>query len=115
MKQLLLLSLLLLFVKPPTAEAQKLGTLTVEKIMRDPKTWLGTSPSNIFWSNDSKTIYFDWNPDKNLSDSVYSYSLSGKKIAKVSPPTVKSYQAKTEFSIKTMRLKPMKKTEISFS
>jgi dipeptidyl aminopeptidase/acylaminoacyl peptidase len=45
------------------ASAQKLETLTVEKIMRDPK-WMGVSPSNIHWSEDSKKVYFDWNPDK---------------------------------------------------
>jgi dipeptidyl aminopeptidase/acylaminoacyl peptidase len=48
--------------------------LTVEKIMRDPK-WIGTSPSNVFWSADSKKIYFSWNPDKKISDSTYVYTL----------------------------------------
>jgi dipeptidyl aminopeptidase/acylaminoacyl peptidase len=64
--------------------AQQLGTLTVEKIMRDPKMWLGTSPSDITWADDSKTIYFNWNPEKNPSDSLYRYSLADKKINKVS-------------------------------
>lgn len=50
--------------------------LTVEKIMQDPK-WIGNSPSNAFWAPDSKTVYFNWNPQKNISDSVYAYSLSG--------------------------------------
>jgi hypothetical protein len=35
--------------------------LTVEKIMKDPK-WIGTSPSNVFWSQDSKSVFFSWNP-----------------------------------------------------
>lgn len=48
--------------------------LTVEKIMRDPK-WIGTSPSNVFWSADSKKIYFSWNPDKKISDSTYVYTV----------------------------------------
>jgi dipeptidyl aminopeptidase/acylaminoacyl peptidase len=43
--------------------AQRLEVLTVEKIMRDPK-WIGVSPSNIRWSDDSKKIYFNWNPEK---------------------------------------------------
>lgn len=54
--------------------------LTVEQIMRDPK-WIGTSPSDVFWSYDSKSIYFKWNPDKNISDSSYSFSLTGNKIS----------------------------------
>ncbi len=42
--------------------------------MRDPK-WIGTSPSNVFWSADSKKIYFSWNPDKKISDSTYVYTV----------------------------------------
>jgi dipeptidyl aminopeptidase/acylaminoacyl peptidase len=57
--------------------------LTVEKIMQDPK-WIGTSPSEISWSNDSKNIYFKWNPEKNLGDSLYFYSLKSEKIEKAS-------------------------------
>ena len=76
---------ILLLLKISPATAQKLSTLTVEKIMRDPKIWIGTAPSNISWSADSKMIYFNWNPDKNLSDSLYSYNLADKKIVKVSP------------------------------
>ncbi|MEO6313670.1 MAG: alpha/beta fold hydrolase [Chitinophagaceae bacterium] len=46
------------------------GVLTVQKIMRDPK-WIGTSPANISWSHDSKNIYFNWNPEKAITDSLY--------------------------------------------
>ena len=84
MKKIFQAATLLLFSSLFPLKAQKLGALTVEKIMRDPKSWLGTSPSDINWSDDSKTIYFNWNPDKSLSDSLYSYSLSDKKIIKVS-------------------------------
>ncbi|HVM86788.1 MAG TPA: prolyl oligopeptidase family serine peptidase [Puia sp.] len=47
-----------------------LAPLTVQKIMRDPK-WIGTSPSNPYWSSDSKYLLFNWNPEKTISDSVY--------------------------------------------
>ncbi|MDX5419579.1 MAG: S9 family peptidase, partial [Hymenobacteraceae bacterium] len=57
--------------------------LSVEKIMRDPK-WIGTSPSNVFWSEDGKKIYFNWNPEGNRKDSLYSMSPDGKNIQKVS-------------------------------
>jgi dipeptidyl aminopeptidase/acylaminoacyl peptidase len=46
------------------------STLTVEKIMQDPK-WIGTSPSRPYWTPDGKTLFFHWNPDKALSDSIY--------------------------------------------
>lgn len=51
-------------------------SLTVEKIMKDPK-WIGTSPSNLVWSQDSKTVYFNWNPQGNISDSVYAVAVGG--------------------------------------
>jgi dipeptidyl aminopeptidase/acylaminoacyl peptidase len=73
--------------------AQKLTNLTVEKIMRDPKQWIGTSPTAIRWSEDSRTVYFDWNPDRNLSDSLYAYSLSEKKTSKVPPAERKKLPA----------------------
>ena len=90
MKYFLKSFFLTLIVGLTSTYAQKLTSLSVEKIMRDPKLWIGTSPSNVSWSEDSKTIYFDWNPDKNLSDSLYSYSLTDKKITKVSPGDRKS-------------------------
>lgn len=52
------------------ASSQKLERLTVEKIMRDPM-WIGTSPSSPYWSRDGKKLFFRWNPDKKISDSVY--------------------------------------------
>lgn len=55
--------------------------LTVEKIMRDPK-WIGTQPTGISWSWDNSNIFFSWNPEKNISDSGYRYSIAGKEIAK---------------------------------
>ena len=61
-----------------SASAQeKLGKLTVEKIMRDPK-WMGSSPSNPFWGVDGTTLYFQWNPDKAPSDSTYFITKENK-------------------------------------
>ncbi|NCI47910.1 S9 family peptidase [Sediminibacterium soli] len=65
--------LLLLLLAAYSGRAQ---TLTIEKIMADPK-WIGSSPSNISWSPDSKTVLFNWNPRANNSDSVYSYAVTG--------------------------------------
>lgn len=66
----------LLFTATLLLSITTFAQLTVEKIMRDPK-WIGSSPSNVFWSADSKKIYFNWNPDKKISDSVYSYTIGG--------------------------------------
>jgi len=67
-----------------SVEAQQLAPLTVEKIMRDPK-WIGVAPSNFFWSEDGKQIYFQWNPEKLPGDSLYLVSLTNLTPVKVSP------------------------------
>ncbi|MFT4154245.1 prolyl oligopeptidase family serine peptidase [Parafilimonas sp.] len=68
-----------LLLLPFTSHAQ----LTAEQIMRDPK-WIGTSPSQVFWGYDSKTIHFKWNPENNSSDSAYSYLPAKGKTEKES-------------------------------
>ena len=65
------------------AKAQELGKLTIDKIMRDP-VWMGVSPSNIQWSQDSKTIYFQWNPAKADKDSWYYITNNQLKPQKLS-------------------------------
>ncbi|WP_234735657.1 S9 family peptidase [Tellurirhabdus bombi] len=70
----------------PSTSSQNKPVLTVEKIMQDPKGWIGTSPSGVSWSEDSKTIYFDWNPTKAKGDSLYKVVLaSDRKPVKVAP------------------------------
>ncbi len=51
-------------------QAQNTNELTVDKIMRDPK-WMGVSPTNIEWSDDSKKIFFSWNKDSINKTSIY--------------------------------------------
>ena len=59
----------------------KLDKLTVEKIMRDPK-WIGSSPSNPYWSRDGKFLLFNWNPENASSDSLYYITTSDIKPQK---------------------------------
>lgn len=54
--------------------------------MQDPRQWVGTSPSGVFWSDDSRTIYFDWNPTKALGDSLYKIVLPGGKYIPSTKP-----------------------------
>jgi pimeloyl-ACP methyl ester carboxylesterase len=46
------------------------GWLTVDTIMRDQK-WMGTSPSNVFWSEDGENVYFNWRQNGDEDDSLY--------------------------------------------
>ncbi|MGY3054567.1 dipeptidyl aminopeptidase/acylaminoacyl peptidase [Pedobacter sp. UYEF25] len=59
----------------------QLAPLTVEKIMRDP-IWMGVSPSNYRWSRDSKTLFFDWNPESKEESVLYKISTKGEKVVK---------------------------------
>ncbi|HEY2584125.1 MAG TPA: hypothetical protein VGI43_20120, partial [Mucilaginibacter sp.] len=77
------LIILILTISSMNAFAQKLDTLTVEKIMRDPK-WIGVSPSNIHWSDDSRKVYFDWNPENKDRDELFSASPANYNPVKVS-------------------------------
>lgn len=49
--------------------------LSVKNIMQDPN-WMGTFPSGIQWNEQSNTIYFDYNPEQNVADSLYKIRLS---------------------------------------
>ncbi|MBC7758733.1 MAG: S9 family peptidase [Phormidesmis sp. FL-bin-119] len=71
MKRLLTIFIL---IGNPALYAQQLGTLTVEKIMRDPK-WMGVAPANIQWDENSRNIYFNWNPENADTDGLYQISL----------------------------------------
>ncbi len=56
----------------------------MENIMQDPK-WMGTFPSNVKWDQSGSAIYFNYNSEKDPSDSLYRIRLANpKKIEKVS-------------------------------
>lgn len=58
--------------------------LSVEKIMQDP-AWIGDFPSNVRWGEHGENIYFNYNLDKDPSDSLYKINLKDPgKIRKVS-------------------------------
>jgi len=80
----LILSLLLI---TSIAKAQQLGPLTVQKIMRDPK-WMGVAPSNYRWSEDSKTVFFSWNPENKEKDQTYKITVLNTKPELVEDNTV---------------------------
>ncbi|MCH7677556.1 S9 family peptidase [candidate division KSB1 bacterium] len=75
---------LLVFILPNVTHAQPKIELDVKTIMQDPKTWVGSAPNNPFWSEDSKWIYFNWNPEAADSDSLYRVSANGGKPIKLS-------------------------------
>ncbi len=57
--------------------------------MRDPK-WIGITPTNISWSENSKKIYFKWNPENKDRSELYAITPPGVKPVKVSLEEQKS-------------------------
>lgn len=74
--------LLFLIIWPVCAvQAQQIAPLSVEKIMRDQK-WIGVSPSNYRWAEDSRTLFFNWNPESKDKDELYKITTGNLKPQK---------------------------------
>ncbi|MBU3658521.1 MAG: S9 family peptidase [Flavobacteriales bacterium] len=72
------------------------GQLDLKEIMKGHE-FVGFLPDYHRWSADGKSIYFEWNKDKEPGNSTYSYELSSGKIQKVELnkyATLVSYDAK---------------------
>lgn len=82
-KYLLLFSSLILCFSAVKAQTNE-SPLTIKQIMQDPK-WIGVSPDNIFWSENSEILYFNWNPLNNEGDSLYSITVNNTEPQKVRP------------------------------
>jgi len=73
-------------------QAQAQSELSVEHIMRDP-LWMGTFPSGPEWSDDSKSIFFHYNAEKDPADSLYKINLNQpSQIQKVHWPEEEAMQ-----------------------
>lgn len=73
-------AVLTLIVTPSIAQSP----LTIEEIMKG-KDFVGHWPSDPQWSEDGKTIYFNWNPQNNPADSLYKFILGTNSPVKVYP------------------------------
>lgn len=65
------------------APNQAAGDLHLSDIMKG-YDWIGSSPQGAFWSEDSKHLYFRWNPEGAQDDSLYKISLPNGQTQKVS-------------------------------
>jgi dipeptidyl aminopeptidase/acylaminoacyl peptidase len=80
MKKLLLLLFLFSFIE---IQAQ----LDLKEIMKGHE-FVGYLPENHYWNVDGTHILFDWNPNMEAGNSLYSYSLKDKRIEKADPKNV---------------------------
>ncbi|WCO01891.1 S9 family peptidase [Psychroserpens ponticola] len=74
--------LLLLITKLSFAQVQNDSKLTIDQIMQG-EDFVGYLPTDVSWSDDSKDIYFSWNPNKDTIRSTYRVDIVSKKTSKL--------------------------------
>jgi len=82
MKQLITL-LYLAFTVFSFAQVKNESTLSIDEVMQG-ENFVGYLPTNISWSDNSKNIYFSWNPDNDTIRSTYQVDITSNKIDKLS-------------------------------
>lgn len=66
----------LVFLTPPAIAQQ--SALTVDKIMQEQTTWVGSSPRSVSWTEDGEWIHFWWNPQGAFpADSLFRVPADG--------------------------------------
>jgi dipeptidyl aminopeptidase/acylaminoacyl peptidase len=89
------LPLIIILITTLPIYAQQTSPLTVEKIMQDPK-WIGTSPDGVYWGADNKSVFFKWNPEKALADSLYFAAIKDAVPHKTNAADRALFQAQAE-------------------
>jgi dipeptidyl aminopeptidase/acylaminoacyl peptidase len=85
-----LLSLIASFFLPFwNCPAQTRPPLKLEEIMQG-NAFVGHQPGTPYWSDDSRTLYFMWNPESGPSDSLYSFDIRSRNLQKVDASTRES-------------------------
>ncbi len=86
----ILLSLIASFFLPFwICHAQTRPPLKLEEIMQG-NGYVGHQPGTPYWSDDSRSLYFMWNPENGPADSLYRYELRSKTLTKADPATRES-------------------------
>ncbi len=96
MKRLISITLMLLIYQV-YAQVENLSSLTIDRIMQG-EDFVGYLPNNIRWSEDSKQIYFGWNPEADTLRSTYRVDISSKEISKLSTDELKSMTSRGIYS-----------------
>ncbi|MCC5946020.1 MAG: S9 family peptidase [Bernardetiaceae bacterium] len=70
-------------VSPAQLQAQ----IQLEDIMQGEK-FIGFTPQNLRWSEDSQSLFFDWNPENELDRTPYMLDIKSEKIEKAKPQSL---------------------------
>ena len=79
------------------AQTNNQSKLTIDQIMQGEK-FVGYSPTQISWSDDSQNIYFSWNPDLDTIRSSYKVNIKSKDISKRTFSELKESQSSGVYS-----------------
>ncbi|HNP19411.1 MAG TPA: prolyl oligopeptidase family serine peptidase [Fulvivirga sp.] len=79
------------------AQAQNDSQLVLREIMKG-EDFVGYLPGNVRWSDDSKYIYFSWNPDGDTLRSTYKADVATKKISKLTIDELKALTDDGEYT-----------------
>ena len=63
--------------------SQNQSSLSLTEIMKG-NHFVGHLPQNIYWGENSQNIYFSWNPEDELLNSLYQTNATGSVPQKVS-------------------------------
>lgn len=87
---------LIIFI-PILTFSQNQSSLTIDEIMQG-ENFVGYLPSSISWSENSKNIYFSWNPNQDTLRSAYQVNITSKDIAKLSTEELMAQTANGDYS-----------------
>lgn len=59
-------------------------SIDLKEIMKGDE-FIGHQPDNVHWTNDGRSILFEWNPENNPDYSEYEYSLNSGKVSLTTP------------------------------
>ncbi|MEN0006722.1 MAG: prolyl oligopeptidase family serine peptidase [Bacteroidota bacterium] len=73
------------------------SSLTIEQIMQG-EAFVGYLPQGISWSEDSKSIYFSWNPEGDTLRSQYQIAATGGKAQKMTVAAQKARAGRGDYN-----------------
>jgi dipeptidyl aminopeptidase/acylaminoacyl peptidase len=89
--------LLLIGIVTSVASGQNSSPLSIDQIMQG-EDFVGYLPTSIGWSEDSRLIYFDWNPDLDTLRSTYLVERESREIRELSADERKQRSAGGDYS-----------------
>ncbi|MEQ9403724.1 MAG: prolyl oligopeptidase family serine peptidase [Cyclobacteriaceae bacterium] len=97
MKSALIVITVFCFTLETFSQNQNQSALTIDQIMQG-EDFVGYLPGQIDWSDDSRFIYFSWNPDRDTIRSTYKVDINSKTIDKLTFDELKNQPSGGDFT-----------------